>query len=118
MQRPLLSLKAGAVRRFGGIMRALKGSDRKFLRGLAHDVQPVVQIGKGGITEGVIGSVNAALDQHELIKVRFLEFKDEKQELAVQIAQRTGSEQVGMIGHVAIFYREHADAEKRKIQLP
>ena len=88
------------------------------MRGLAHDVHPVVQIGKGGVTDGVITSVNAALDQHELIKVRFLEFKDEKRDLAAQIAQRTGSEQVGMIGHVAIFYREHADAEKRKIHLP
>jgi len=88
------------------------------LRGLAHDVHPLVQIGKGGVTDGVIASVNAALDQHELIKVRFLEFKDEKQDLAAQIAQLTGSEQVGMIGHVAIFYREQADPEKRKIQLP
>lgn len=88
------------------------------MRGLAHDVHPLVQIGKGGVTDGVIASVNAALDQHELIKVRFLEFKDEKQDLAAQIAQLTGSEQVGMIGHVAIFYREQADPEKRKIQLP
>ena len=52
------------------------------------------------------------------MKVRFLEFKDEKKTLAVEIADRSKSEQVGMIGHIAIFYREQKDAEKRKIKLP
>ncbi len=99
-------------------MKEIKGSDRKFLRALAHDLHPLVQIGKGGITEGLIASVDTALDQHELIKVRFLEFKDDKKVLAAEIARRTGSDQVGMIGHVAVFYREHSNPEKRKIQLP
>lgn len=114
---PCFFQKVGAVR-IEGEMKEIKGSDRKYLRGLAHDRHPLVQIGKGGITDGIIASVNAALDQHELIKVRFLEFKDDKKTLAADIAQRTESIQVGMIGHVAIFYREHSDPDKRKIQLP
>ena len=99
-------------------MRTLKGSDRKVLRGLAQALKPVVQVGKNGVTGGLIQSVVAALDTHELIKVRFVEFKDQKRALAEEIARRAECEQVGMIGHVAIYYREHPEAEKRKIQLP
>ena len=75
-------------------------------------------MGKSGVTEGLLASLNEALDQHELVKVRFLEFKDEKKALAVEIAERSASEQVGMIGHIAMFYREQEDPEKRKIKLP
>ena len=99
-------------------MKKLKGSDRKYLRSIAHELKPLVQVGKSGVTAGLIASLNEALDQHELVKVRFLEFKDEKKTLAVEIADRSKSEQVGMIGHIAIFYREQKDAEKRKIKLP
>ncbi|MBT4138560.1 MAG: ribosome assembly RNA-binding protein YhbY [Candidatus Latescibacteria bacterium] len=99
-------------------MKKLKGSDRKYLRSIAHELKPLVQVGKSGVTDGLIASLNEALDQHELVKVRFLEFKDEKKTLAVEIADRSKSEQVGMIGHIAIFYREQKDAEKRKIKLP
>lgn len=99
-------------------MRKITGADRKYLRGLAHELKPLVQVGKSGVTEGLIQSVNEVLDQHELVKVRFLEFKEEKKELAQEIAQKAPCEQVGMIGHIAIFYREQEDAEKRKIQWP
>ena len=99
-------------------MEKLKGADRKYLRSVAHELKPLVQVGKSGVTEGLLASLNEALDQHELVKVRFLEFKDEKKALAVEIAERSASEQVGMIGHIAMFYREQEDPEKRKIKLP
>jgi len=100
------------------VMKKLKGADRKYLRSVAHELKPLVQVGKSGVTEGLLASLNEALDQHELVKVRFLEFKDEKKALAVEIAERSASEQVGMIGHIAMFYREQEDPEKRKIKLP
>ena len=99
-------------------MKNLKGVDRKYLRSLAHAFKPLVQVGKGGVTEGLVASLNEALDQHELVKVRFLEFKDEKKSLAMQMAEATSCEQVGMVGHIAMFYREQKDPEKRKIKLP
>lgn len=98
-------------------MKKLKGADRKYLRSLAHDLKPLVQVGKSGVTDGLVASVNEVLDQHELIKVRFLE-KEEKKTLAEEVAQRAQCEQVGMIGHIAIYFREQEDPEKRKIQLP
>jgi RNA-binding protein len=98
-------------------MEKLKGKDRKYLRGLAHSLDPVVMIGHEGLTDAVIRSINKALDDHELIKIKFGKFKEEKEELSAQIEQATSSEMVGMIGHVAIFYRMNPDAEKRKIRL-
>ena len=96
----------------------MNSSDRKHLRSLAHHLKPVAQVGKAGVTEGVIRSVDDALRTAELIKVRFVERKEEKDELSEEIARRTRSERVGIIGHVAIFYRKNPDADKRKIKLP
>jgi RNA-binding protein len=96
----------------------LKGSERKHLRGLAHHLKPVVQVGKQGVIENLITSVSQALDAHELIKVKFVDHKQERHELSQEIANRTGSELAGLVGNVAILYRQHSEAEKRKIRLP
>lgn len=99
-------------------MTALKGSARTYLRGLAHHLKPIIQVGKSGITESFLEGVDQALDTHELIKIKFNSFKDQKKTLAKEIEEKTQSEMVGMIGNIAIFYREHHDKEKRKIQIP
>lgn len=91
----------------------LKGSQRKHLRGLAHSMEPVIYIGKRGITKEVMQQIDMALTDHELIKIKFNEFKDEKKDLSAGIADETGSEFVGMIGNVAIFYRENREKEKK-----
>lgn len=99
-------------------MKKLKGSVRTYLRGLAHHLKPVVQLGKLGMTDSFIESVNQALDAHELIKLKFTSFKEQKKVLAKEIEEKTRSEMVGLIGNIAIFYREHHDKEKRKIHIP
>jgi RNA-binding protein len=50
--------------------------------------------------------------------VKFVDHKQERQELSREIANRTESELAGLVGNVAILYRQHSDAEKRKIRLP
>lgn len=99
-------------------MKRLKGSERTYLRGLAHHLKPVVFIGEQGVTDNVIQAASEALDTHELIKVKFNSYKEQKKTLAQDIEERTQSEMVGMIGHIAIFYRQQPDEDKRKIQLP
>jgi len=74
-------------------------------------------VGAKGVTDGLIGSVDLALADHELIKVKFVECKEAKKEISAQIAQATQSELVGLIGNIAILYRPHPDPEKRKIQV-
>ena len=96
-------------------MEPLKGSQRKYLRAQAHHLKPLVMVGAKGVTPQLIGSVDLALTDHELIKVKFVEFKEAKKEIATEIAQATQSELVGLIGNIAILYRPNPDPEKRKI---
>jgi RNA-binding protein len=98
-------------------MKELTGAQRKYLRGMAHHLSPIVQVGKNGLTDGVVKSIDEALDIHELIKVRMSE-PEEKKEMADEIAQRTRSARVGLIGHIVILYRRQPDPEKRTIDLP
>ncbi len=99
-------------------MSKTTGADRKYLRREAHPLKVLVQVGGAGLSDGLIQAVDDALADHELIKVRFQEHKDMKKELAPQIAERTGSEVAGLIGHVLILYREAAEKEDRKYVLP
>ena len=101
-------------------MEALKGYQKKFLKGLAHKFKPVVFIGQKGFSHGLIDSINDALNTHELIKVKFIEFKEKQQKraMAETIEAETGCRLVAITGHMAIFYRPQADPQKRKIQLP
>jgi RNA-binding protein len=95
----------------------LTSSQRKRLRGLAHALEPVVQVGKLGASDEVVAQVERMLDIHELIKVRFVAAKEEKAELVEALCARTGAEAAGTVGHVAILYRRHADPERRKVRL-
>ena len=96
----------------------LSGAERIYLRGVGHHLQPVVQIGKAGLTPEVLAALDTALAHHELIKVRFLGYKEEKRTLAQDIAQTLYSELIGIVGHVSLFYRQHPEPDKRRIQLP
>jgi RNA-binding protein len=98
-------------------MEKLKGSAKKYLRSLAHHLKPLVMVGRNGVSEQLIASVDAALKDHELIKVKFLDFKEEKKEISQEIATVTKSEVVGIIGNIVIFYRQHPQPELRKIKV-
>ena len=101
-------------------MERLKGVQKKYLRGLAHGKKPLVFVGHKGISPSVFKAVDEALETHELIKVKFNEFKEkeQKKEIVGMIERETGAEIVGIIGHMAIFYRCQKDPEKRKIVIP
>ena len=100
-------------------MKPLTSSQAKFLRGLAHNLKPVVFIGQKGITTALLESIREALAVHELIKVRFIDSPDKRRrtDAVVEVQEKTESALVGMIGHVAIFYRPQPDPAKRKIVL-
>jgi RNA-binding protein len=99
-------------------MAKLSGSQRKWLRGQAHGLKPMLRVGKHGLTDAVLGEVDAALDSHELIKIQIPAPKEEKQEAARRVEEALGAEAVGLIGHVLILYRRNPDPEKRTIELP
>ena len=96
----------------------LAGFQRKFLRGRAHALQPVVLVGREGVSANLLQEVDRALEDHELIKIKFNDHKEQKAELVTQMTQETGSVLAGMVGHVAIFYRPRQDPAKRTLHLP
>lgn len=101
-------------------MKKLASVQAKYLRGIAHALKPVVFVGQKGVTHALIKSTDEAFQRHELIKVKFIDFKDkeQKKEIAAAIENKTDSRMAGMIGHVAIFYKQHRDPDKRRIVLP
>lgn len=97
----------------------LKGSQKKYLKALAHSLKPVVFIGQKGLTPTLAKAMDDAFDAHELIKVRFIDFKekDHKNALTQEIEKNHGCFKVSMVGHIVTFYRKHKDPKKRKIVL-
>lgn len=100
------------------MIKELKSYQRSFLMKKAHNLKPVVIIGKKGITEGIYNAIDEALDFHELIKVKFQGLKEEKRELSAEIAGKSRSLVVTIIGNIMILYRENKDPEKREIHIP
>ena len=100
--------------------KKLTGYQKKYLRGLAHKLKPVVMVGQKGATPALFKSVEAALMAHELIKIRFVEprEREQKSRIITEITTQTGCEIAGTIGHTAILYRPHPDPDKRRIVLP
>jgi RNA-binding protein len=96
----------------------LAGAARRHLRGLAHHLDPVVAVGKAGLTEALVAATDVALDDHELIKVRFVDHKAERRDLGAALADRVGAELVTVVGHIVVLYRPQADPDRRRIQLP
>jgi RNA-binding protein len=95
----------------------LSGKQRHHLRALAHHLDPVVQLGHEGLTEGVTAQVEAALKAHELIKVRLgTECPDEREDVAAALAEATKCEVAQTIGRVIVLYRRRP--KKPKVELP
>ncbi|MBU0970801.1 MAG: YhbY family RNA-binding protein [Proteobacteria bacterium] len=101
-------------------MTPLTGSQRKYLRGLAHNLNPAAFVGQKGLTSALTDEINGALDAAELIKIKFNDHKEKEVKTALieEIAAITQSHVAGMVGHVAILFRRQADPEKQKIKLP
>lgn len=95
-------------------MKQLSGSAKRHLIKLAHDLKPILHVGKNGVSSNLIAAIDKTLMNHELIKVKFLDHKSERKELSMAIAEKTGSELLRVIGNTAIFYKESRDSSKRQ----
>jgi len=98
-------------------MIELTSKQRKYLEKEAHDLQPVVIVGGAGVTEGLIQMADNSLAAHELIKIKFNEYKDEVKELTAQICESCDATLVRIIGFTAILYRQAEEPENRKFKL-
>jgi RNA-binding protein len=94
----------------------LTSKQKRYLRSLAHKLKPVVMVGGGGLSPGVISETDGRLAHHELIKVRISgQDRAERNQMSAALAGETGSELVDTIGHIAIIYRA---GKPPQIQLP
>ena len=95
----------------------LKKKKKRYLRSLAHNLDPIFQIGKSGINENMIAQIDDTLENRELIKIHVLQNNfDDKNELAVALSNATKSEIVQVIGSMIVIYRESVD--NKEITLP
>ena len=95
---------------------AVNDKQKRYLRGLAHPLKPVVMVGNKGLTDTVLAEVDNALNYHELIKVKVSGAeKADRLEVMNSIASTARADLVASIGHVAVFYRP---AKEAKIKLP
>src|SRR5262245_23318714 len=94
----------------------LTGKQRRRLRALAHELKPIVQVGRDGIDAGVVKAVDQALADHELIKIKIGEGSLDRYEAADDIAAQTRSEVAQVLGNIVVLYRP--DPDDPQITLP
>ena len=95
----------------------LTGKQKRFLRAEAHHLDPIFQVGKGGVNDAMLAQLRDVLEVRELIKVRILDnCEEDKNEVAVDLAKGTGAELVQLIGLTVVLYKESKN--KKKIILP
>lgn len=100
------------------ISKELESWQRAWLRKQAHDLDPVVHIGVSGLSPAVEKAFVEALACHELVKIRFVQSKEEKKTMSLYLAGQTQSQLVAVIGNTAIFWKPSKDPDKQQIRLP
>lgn len=96
---------------------ALTSSQTRFLRGQAHDLKALLQIGAKGLTPSFLAELDAVLEQHELVKVKVgAEDREVRDAMIAEISEKSSAALVQRIGHVAVLYRPSKD--RRQIILP
>lgn len=96
---------------------ALTAAQNRFLRGQAHGLKAMLQVGGKGVTAALVAEIDGALEHHELIKVKVSgEDREARDAMIDELAARTDAALVQRIGHVAILYRPSKD--RRQIVLP
>jgi RNA-binding protein len=84
---------------------------RKF-KAAAQLMEPMLKVGKAGLSDGFIRTVSEALEQHELVKIKFAEFKEQKKELAPLLAEKTESHLVMRVGNVMVLHKPKPKAKE------
>jgi len=95
----------------------LTGKQKRFLRSKAHHINPIFQVGKGGVNENMIKQIGEALEARELIKVSVLQnCEEDRDTVAESLREGTGAEIVQIIGNTIVLYKE--SIENKQIELP
>jgi len=96
---------------FGAMMVPLTNAQMRALKAQAQRLKATLKVGKEGLSPQFLAALDDALKRRELIKVKFDYFKEEKKELAPQLAEKTGSHLVTRVGNVVVLFRPKPIAE-------
>ena len=91
----------------------LSNAEKRELKARAQRLEPMLKLGHAGMSEAFLKSLDAALALHGLVKMKFTDFKDQKHDLAPQIAEKTASALVTQVGNVAVFFRAKIASEAK-----
>jgi len=87
------------------MLEPLPNSQLRKFKAAAQLLEPMLKVGKAGLSDGFIRTVAETLAQHELVKIKFADFKDQKKELAPLLAEKTGSHLIMRVGNVMVLHR-------------
>jgi RNA-binding protein len=91
----------------------LTNAQTRDLKARAQLLKPTLKIGKEGVSQQFLAALDEVLKHHELVKVKFEEFKEQKKELAPQLAEKSGSDLITRVGNVVVLYRPK---EEKRVQ--
>jgi RNA-binding protein len=93
------------------MLAPLNNSQLRKFKAAAQHLEPMFKVGKAGLSDGFLRSLDAALAQHELVKIKFVEFKEQKKELAPLLAEKTASHVIMRVGNVLVLHRPRPEVE-------
>lgn len=89
-----------------------------FLKSQAHELKPIFQVGKNGLSDEQIDQINSAIEKRELIKISLLQNSfEEPKEVASEIAEKIDANVIQVIGRVVILFKKSSKPENREISL-
>jgi len=98
----------------------LSESQKKHLRGLGHELKPLVMIGDAGLSDSVLAEFRSTLDHHELIKVRVrVGDRNARDEIIRKLCDDKSAQLIQRIGNVALLYRPNLNKKiEKRIRIP
>lgn len=75
-------------------------------------MEPSLKVGKNGVSQAFVESLDGELSRRELVKIKFAGFKEQKKELAPLLAEKTASHLIMLVGNVAVYYRKRAAGDR------
>lgn len=92
--------------------KTLTNTQKKFLKGIAHGLNPVIMIGANGVTESLMTELESSLSHHELLKIKMaVNDRDDRKKILEYILQETGAELVQTIGKTIVIFRQNDETE-------
>ena len=90
----------------------LTNNQKKYLRGIAHGLNPMIMIGANGVTESLMAELESTLAHHEILKIKIASAdRDERKEIIKHLVDETGALLVQTIGKICVIYRQNDESE-------